>query len=148
MQRVATAFAVSAVLVAHCDAFAPSLNLRQVPGLRNAAASLQAQPSSVRNRQADAGATRERKTQGVRGASMQFGGGASGLMTSATIAAAAVNAAVSMKKLEAPDGGAKTYIVKDAARQGQVDEEGLPVVYDKDLIEAYWKKEDGALQAR
>jgi hypothetical protein len=39
MQRVATAFAVSAVLVAHCDAFAPSLNLRQVPGLRNAAAS-------------------------------------------------------------------------------------------------------------
>ena len=38
-------------------------------------------------------------------------------MTSATIAAAAVNAAVSMKKLEAPDGEAKTYIVKDAARK-------------------------------
>jgi predicted unusual protein kinase regulating ubiquinone biosynthesis (AarF/ABC1/UbiB family) len=76
------------------------------------------------------------------------GAGVQGLVTSATIAAAAVNAAVSMKKLEAPDGAAKTYIVKDLARQGLVDEEGLPVVYDKDLIEAYWRKEDGALQQR
>jgi len=75
-------------------------------------------------------------------------GNMGGLATTATIAAAAVNAAVSMKKLEAPDGEAKTYIVKDAARQGLVDEEGLPVVYDKDLIEAYWRKEDGALQQR
>ena len=80
---------------------------------------------------------------------MQLDGrGAQSLVTSATIAAAAVNAAVSMKKLEAPDGEAKTYIVKDAARKGLVDEEGLPVVYDKDLIEAYWRKEDGALQQR
>jgi hypothetical protein len=30
----------------------------------------------------------------------------------------------------------------------QVDEDGLPVVYDKDLIEAYWKKEGSALQQR
>merc|ERR1719183_1943499 len=75
-------------------------------------------------------------------------GNMGGLATTATIAAAAVNAAVSMKKLEAPDGEAKTYIVKDAARKGLVDEEGLPVVYDKDLIEAYWRKEDGALQQR
>jgi aarF domain-containing kinase len=70
------------------------------------------------------------------------------LASTATIAAAAVSAAVSMKKLEAPDDGAKTYIVKDAARQGLVDEDGLPVVYDRQLIEAYWRKEDGALQQR
>jgi len=143
MMRVPKTLIVSILMAAQCDAFAPSLHLRQVPALRNAAA-IQAQPSSARNRHEEG----ERKTKGVSGVWMQFGGGASGLMTSATIAAAAVNAAVSMKTLEAPDSGAKTYIVKDAARQGQVDEEGLPVVYDKDLIEAYWKQEDGALQAR
>jgi predicted unusual protein kinase regulating ubiquinone biosynthesis (AarF/ABC1/UbiB family) len=70
------------------------------------------------------------------------------LASTATIAAAAVSAAVSMKKLEAPDDGGKTYIVKDEARQGLVDEDGLPVVYDRQLIEAYWRKEDGALQQR
>jgi len=69
------------------------------------------------------------------------------LATSAAIAAAAVNAAVSMRKLEAPDVD-KTYIVKDKERQGAVDEEGLPIVYDKELIEAYWRKQDGALQKR
>lgn len=73
--------------------------------------------------------------------------GAQGLANAAVIATTAVNAAVSMKKLEAPT-SEKTYIVKDAMRQGQVDEEGLPVVYDKDLIEAYWDKEKGALQKR
>lgn len=76
------------------------------------------------------------------------GAGVQSFVTSASIAAAAVNAAVSMKQLDAPDDDAKTYIVKDAARRGLVDEDGLPVVYDKDLIEAYWRKEDGALQRR
>ncbi|EKX38103.1 hypothetical protein GUITHDRAFT_77443 [Guillardia theta CCMP2712] len=52
-----------------------------------------------------------------------------------------------MRKLEAPDVD-KTYIVKDKERQGAVDEEGLPIVYDKELIEAYWRKQDGALQKR
>mmetsp|Transcript_18897 Transcript_18897/g.45050 ORF Transcript_18897/g.45050 Transcript_18897/m.45050 type:complete len:923 (+) Transcript_18897:179-2947(+) len=72
---------------------------------------------------------------------------ANSMAQSAAIAAAAVNAAVSMRPLEAPDVD-KTYIVKDAARQGIVDDEGLPIVYDKDLIEAYWKSQDGALQKR
>lgn len=58
---------------------------------------------------------------------------ANSMAQSAAIAAAAVNAAVSMRPLEAPDVD-KTYIVKDAARQGIVDDEGLPIVYDKDLI--------------
>ena len=30
----------------------------------------------------------------------------------------------------------------------QVDSEGLPLVYDKDLIQAYWKQEGNALQQR
>lgn len=29
-----------------------------------------------------------------------------------------------------------------------IDEDGLPLVYDKDLIQAYWSKEKGALQQR
>lgn len=76
---------------------------------------------------------------------------ASTIATSAAIAAAAVNRAVSMRPLEAPDlgkGGQKTYIVRDDARVGTVDDEGLPIVYDKKLIEQYWRKQDGALQQR
>ena len=58
---------------------------------------------------------------------------AAAFATSAAIAVSAVNAAVSMRTLEAPE-VSKTYIVKDDARQGSVDESGLPIVYDKDLI--------------
>ena len=32
--------------------------------------------------------------------------------------------------------------------QNEIDEEGLPVVYDKDLIQQYWSKERGALNQR
>jgi hypothetical protein len=60
---------------------------------------------------------------------------AAAFATSAAIAVSAVNAAVSMRALEAPE-VTKTYIVQDTARQGSVDESGLPIVYDKDLIGA------------
>ena len=63
------------------------------------------------------------------------------------MATAAVNAAVSMKTLEAPS-VSKSYIALDRNITNAVDEEGLPLVYDKDLIEAYWSKERGALQQR
>jgi predicted unusual protein kinase regulating ubiquinone biosynthesis (AarF/ABC1/UbiB family) len=62
------------------------------------------------------------------------------------MATAAVNAAVAMKSLEAPD-VAKSYIALDKT-QKEIDEEGLPLVYDKDLIQAYWSKERGALNQR
>jgi len=70
----------------------------------------------------------------------------SGMASAAAMATAAVNAAVSMKTLEAPD-VAKSYIAMDR-NATELDEEGLPLVYDKDLIEAYWSKERGALNRR
>ena len=51
-----------------------------------------------------------------------------------------------MKTLEAPD-VTKSYIALDKTQQ-ELDEEGLPLVYDKDVIEAYWSKERGALNKR
>jgi hypothetical protein len=63
---------------------------------------------------------------------------AAAFATSAAIAVSAVNAAVSMRALEAPE-VTKTYIVQDTARQGSVDESGLPIVYDKDLIGEHFK---------
>jgi hypothetical protein len=70
----------------------------------------------------------------------------SGVASAAALATAAVNAAVSMKSLEAPD-VEKSYIALDKT-QNELDEEGLPVVYDKDLIQQYWSKERGALNQR
>lgn len=70
----------------------------------------------------------------------------SGVASAAAMATAAVNAAVSMKTLEAPD-VEKSYISLDKTQQ-ELDEEGLPLVYDKDAIEAYWSKEKGALNKR
>ena len=70
----------------------------------------------------------------------------SGVASAAAMATAAVNAAVSMKTLEAPS-TAKSYIALDTS-QTVIDEDGLPLRYDKDAIETYWKKERGALNQR
>lgn len=70
----------------------------------------------------------------------------SGAVSAAAMATAAVNAAVSMKTLTAPSVD-KSYISLDTSSKS-IDEEGLPLVYDKDLIESYWKKERGALNQR
>jgi len=70
----------------------------------------------------------------------------SGAASAAAMATAAVNAAVSMKTLEAPD-VTKSYISLDKDNNA-LDEDGLPLVYDKDLIEQYWRKERGALNKR
>ena len=72
------------------------------------------------------------------------------LAAAATVAAAAVNAAVGMRTLEAPD-VVRSYVYKDGSAQnrtGIVDEVGLPLVYDKGLIETYWAKQGDALQKR
>jgi len=55
-----------------------------------------------------------------------------------------------MRDLQAPD-VERTYVYKDGAsvnRTGIVDEVGLPLVYDKKLIEAYWKSQGSALTSR
>jgi predicted unusual protein kinase regulating ubiquinone biosynthesis (AarF/ABC1/UbiB family) len=72
----------------------------------------------------------------------------SGAASAAAMATAAVNAAVSMRTLEAPD-IEKSYVSLDLSDEGRtLDEEGLPRVYDKDLIQKYWAKERGALNQR
>jgi hypothetical protein len=70
----------------------------------------------------------------------------SSVASAAAVATAAVNAAVSMKTLEAPS-VQKSYIAINRNNTA-VDNEGLPLVYDKDLIERYWSKERGALNQR
>jgi len=70
----------------------------------------------------------------------------SGAVSAAAVATAAVNAAVSMKSLTASSTD-KSYIALDTSVKA-IDGEGLPLVYDKDLIEQYWKRERGALNQR
>jgi aarF domain-containing kinase len=75
---------------------------------------------------------------------------AQSMAAAATVAAAAVNAAVGMRTLEAPD-VVRSYVYKDGAadnRTGVVDEYGLPLIYDKILIQEYWKKQGSALSQR
>lgn len=71
----------------------------------------------------------------------------SGLATAAVVAATAVNAAVSMRPLSAPDDSVKSYVKRDEASEGRigmVDEVGLPYIYDRVLIEKYWSKQGSA----
>jgi len=58
-----------------------------------------------------------------------------------------VNAAVAMKTLEAPSLN-KSFISLDSNGENEVDETGLPAVYDRDLIQAYWSKQKNALNQR
>ena len=76
--------------------------------------------------------------------------GKASMASAAVVAAAAVNAAVGMRQLSAPD-AEKTFVFKEGAAQdriGKVDEYGLPLVYDKDLIQQYWSKQGSALSRR
>eukprot|EP01041_Mallomonas_annulata_P013911 gene13911-29589_t len=75
---------------------------------------------------------------------------AAGIASAAAVAAAAVNAAVGMRNIDAPD-TMRTYVSRDASslkRMGLVDEVGLPLVYDRVLIQEYWKKQGSALTQR
>ena len=72
------------------------------------------------------------------------------IASAAVIAATAVNAAVGMRQLSAPD-VTKTFVYLDGNsenRTGVVDEVGLPLIYDKELIQLYWNKQGGALTQR
>jgi len=70
-------------------------------------------------------------------------------ISTAAMAAAAVSQAVSMKSLSAPDIKRSSIALDlEASSRGEVDKSGLPLVYNKELIEKYWSKERGALQAR
>jgi len=58
-----------------------------------------------------------------------------------------VSTAVRMKGIEAPDGDS-SFVALDQERRGLVDTEGLPLVYDKELIQKYWLSQGSALQQR
>eukprot|EP00965_Chrysotila_dentata_P007887 257091-Pleurochrysis_carterae.AAC.12 len=58
-----------------------------------------------------------------------------------------VSRSVGTNGIEAPD-MADTFVSIDAERTGLVDEEGLPLVYDKQAIQKYWEGQGGALQQR
>lgn len=74
----------------------------------------------------------------------------SGMTAAAAAATAAVNAAVAMKSLEAPD-VTKSYVTLSSSSSSDkemTDPDGLPLVYNKEQIEKYWRKERGALNQR
>ena len=78
--------------------------------------------------------------------------GASGAVASAAvIATAAVSSAVATKQLEAPS-VSKSFISMDKKGEKKdvpIDDlTGLPLIYDKESIEQYWKKEKNALNKR
>eukprot|EP00240_Pyramimonas_obovata_P003426 CAMPEP_0118949866 /NCGR_PEP_ID=MMETSP1169-20130426/50374_1 /TAXON_ID=36882 /ORGANISM="Pyramimonas obovata, Strain CCMP722" /LENGTH=850 /DNA_ID=CAMNT_0006896579 /DNA_START=76 /DNA_END=2624 /DNA_ORIENTATION=+ len=75
------------------------------------------------------------------------GPGMAGAAQVATVAALEVSKAVRNKGVEAPDAD-QSFVALDEERRGQVDAEGLPVVYDKDLIQKYWQTQGNALQQR
>lgn len=66
-------------------------------------------------------------------------------VSAAAMATTAVNAAVSMRTLSAPSVD-KSYVSLNVSTD--IDGDGLPLTYDKDLIEAYWRRERGALNER
>ena len=74
-----------------------------------------------------------------------------GVAAGAATAAAAVleetSRAVASKGIEAPD-AARSFVSMDQERAGLVDDEGLPLIYDKDAIQSYWAGQSGALQQR
>ena len=70
----------------------------------------------------------------------------------AAVAVVEVSKAVRMRGVEAPD-VQKSFVAKGGAEVDldgpvAVDEEGLPLVYDKTAIQAFWDKQGGALQKR
>jgi predicted unusual protein kinase regulating ubiquinone biosynthesis (AarF/ABC1/UbiB family) len=80
----------------------------------------------------------------------------SSLSSAGAVAFAAVNAAVALQSLEAPD-VSKSYVAREDVSGNnksskktpvEVDDQGLPLAYDKTLIEAHWKSQRGALNKR
>ena len=85
--------------------------------------------------------------------SMQTGGGG---LNGAAIAVAAqaatavmeeVSKSVADKGIDAPE-AKSSFVSMDTERAGLVDDEGLPLIYDKDAIQKYWASQSGALQSR
>ena len=73
-----------------------------------------------------------------------------GLASAATAAASVieeVSRSVGEKGVQAPD-AEQSFVSMAEERAGLVDDEGLPLIYDREAIQAYWQGQDGALQSR
>jgi len=76
--------------------------------------------------------------------SMQMPGVAS---AAAQAAAAVMEVSKGVTSIEAPDTDS-SFVAMDESRRDLVDEQGLPLVYNKEAIQKYWEGQDGALQKR
>mmetsp|Transcript_25823 Transcript_25823/g.33862 ORF Transcript_25823/g.33862 Transcript_25823/m.33862 type:complete len:882 (-) Transcript_25823:116-2761(-) len=74
---------------------------------------------------------------------------AASVASAAAVAVAAVNQAVGMRTLEAPD-NKQSYVQAgtNSSEKLVIDEVGLPLVYDKDAIQNYWSNQSNALTKR
>ena len=79
--------------------------------------------------------------------SMRLMTGIPGAATAAAAVLEETSRAVASKGIEAPD-AARSFVSMDKERTGLVDDEGLPLIYDKDAIQKYWAGQSGALQQR
>ncbi|KAL1528435.1 hypothetical protein AB1Y20_009783 [Prymnesium parvum] len=73
--------------------------------------------------------------------------GFAGAATTAATVIEEVSRSVGEKGVAAPDADL-TFVSMDKDRAGLVDEEGLPLVYDREAIQKYWEGQRGALQSR
>ena len=73
--------------------------------------------------------------------------GAAGVATAAAAAIEEISRSVRTEGVAAPE-TVRSFVAMDRAREGIVDADGLPVIYDRAAIQAYWDKQGGALQQR
>ena len=94
--------------------------------------------------------------QGVRATSVAMQSGGGGGLNGAAVATAAkaasavveeVSKSVGSNGVEAPE-AKSSFVSMDSERAGLVDDEGLPLIYDKNAIQKYWDGQGGALQER
>jgi hypothetical protein len=81
-----------------------------------------------------------------------LGGGLNGAAIAVAAQAATavmeeVSKSVADKGIDAPE-AKSSFVSMDTERAGLVDDEGLPLIYDKDAIQKYWAAQSGALQSR
>jgi aarF domain-containing kinase len=68
-------------------------------------------------------------------------------VTAATAVLGEVSKSVGDKGIEAPE-ATTSFVSMDEARTDLVDEDGLPLAYNKEAIQKYWSGQEGALQKR
>ena len=112
------------------------------PGLRPASAAVAVQPRGLRP------ATAAVAVQLRAAVSMQLNLEKTALAGAAKTASTVIEEVSKSSKAVAAPEAAGSFVAMDDARKNLVDEDGLPLVYDKDAIQAYWEGQGSALQQR